>query len=103
VRYHRIQIHRHGYASKAENSMRFHILTVCTGNLCMSPLASGLFNTGLDPARFTSTSVGTFALFGDTMPEQVQMVAVRIGYMTAADNRATEIAKAEVSQVCLVF
>ncbi|HIW46631.1 MAG TPA: low molecular weight phosphatase family protein [Candidatus Yaniella excrementigallinarum] len=83
--------------------MTFHILTVCTGNLCRSPLAAGLFNTGLDPARFTSTSVGTFALVGDTMPEQAQMVAVRMGYMTAADHRATALTKAAVSQADLIL
>src|SRR5699024_12848203 len=83
--------------------MTFHILTVCTGNLCRSPLAAGLFNTGLDPACFTSTSVGTFALVGDTMPEQAQRVAVGMGYMTAADHRATELTQAAVTQADLIL
>src|SRR5699024_5468795 len=49
------------------------------------------------------TSVGTFALVGDTRPEQARMHAVRMGYMTAADHRATARTQAEVSQADLIL
>src|SRR5699024_3202589 len=84
-------------------TMTFHILTVCTGNLCRSPLAAGLFNVGLDPERFASTSVGTSALVGDTMPQQAQRVAVRMGYKNAADHRAMALTTAAVSRADLIL
>src|SRR5699024_11900565 len=37
------------------------------------------------------------------MPEQAQMVAVRMGYMTAADHRATALTIAAVSQADLIL
>ncbi|MDN3905247.1 low molecular weight phosphatase family protein [Arthrobacter sp. YD2] len=45
----------------------FRILTVCTGNICRSPLAERLLQAGLDqmaPGEFSVTSAGTGALVG---------------------------------------
>ncbi|WP_066293932.1 arsenate reductase/protein-tyrosine-phosphatase family protein [Arthrobacter sp. B6] len=44
------------------------ILTVCTGNICRSPVAERLLQAGLDqavPGGFTVTSAGTRALVGE--------------------------------------
>jgi protein-tyrosine phosphatase len=43
------------------------ILTVCTGNICRSPLAEQLLRARLDPAVFTVSSAGTMAMVGDPM------------------------------------
>lgn len=45
----------------------FRILTVCTGNICRSPLAERLLQAGLDqmaPGEFQVSSAGTGALVG---------------------------------------
>jgi protein-tyrosine phosphatase len=46
------------------------ILTVCTGNICRSPVAERLLQAGLDqvlPGGFEVTSAGTRAMVGDPM------------------------------------
>jgi protein-tyrosine phosphatase len=46
------------------------ILTVCTGNICRSPVAERLLQAGLDqvlPGGFAVTSAGTRAMVGDPM------------------------------------
>lgn len=49
------------------------ILTVCTGNICRSPLAEQLLRLRLDAQRFTVSSAGTMAIVGDPMdPEAAE-------------------------------
>jgi protein-tyrosine phosphatase len=49
----------------------FNILTVCTGNICRSPLAEQLLRTGLADWPATSiSSAGTMAMVGAQMPDQ---------------------------------
>ncbi|CAN5317460.1 low molecular weight phosphatase family protein [soil metagenome] len=43
------------------------ILTVCTGNICRSPLAEQLLRVRLDPEAFSISSAGTAAMVGDPM------------------------------------
>lgn len=48
----------------------FRILTVCTGNICRSPAAERLLQSGLDerfPGRFAVSSAGVQALVGEPM------------------------------------
>jgi protein-tyrosine phosphatase len=52
----------------------FQILTVCTGNICRSPLAERLLQAGLDelyPTQFVVKSAGTRALVGKPVDPQV--------------------------------
>jgi len=54
------------------------ILTVCTGNICRSPVAERLLQAGLDqavPGGFVVTSAGTRAMVGDPMqPASAEIV-----------------------------
>jgi len=53
----------------------FRILTVCTGNICRSPMAERLLQAGLDnvsPGEFEVRSAGTHAMVGWDMAPQVQ-------------------------------
>lgn len=56
------------------------ILTVCTGNICRSPVAERLLQAGLDqvlPGGFVVASAGTRAMVGDPMqPPSAEMVRV---------------------------
>ncbi|MCC3302953.1 arsenate reductase/protein-tyrosine-phosphatase family protein [Arthrobacter sp. zg-Y895] len=52
----------------------FRILTVCTGNICRSPMAERLLQAGLDsvaPGEFEVTSAGTGALVGSGIEPHV--------------------------------
>ncbi|MCQ2001784.1 arsenate reductase/protein-tyrosine-phosphatase family protein [Arthrobacter zhaoxinii] len=52
----------------------FRILTVCTGNICRSPMAERLLQSGLDqmaPGEFEVTSAGTGALVGSGIEPHV--------------------------------
>ncbi|MBP3037145.1 low molecular weight phosphatase family protein [Arthrobacter sp. zg-ZUI100] len=52
----------------------FRILTVCTGNICRSPMAERLLQAGFDamaPGEFTVESAGTGALVGSGIEPHV--------------------------------
>jgi protein-tyrosine phosphatase len=56
--------------SPAPDAAPVRILTVCTGNICRSPVAERLLQAGLDqvmPGGFVVTSAGTRAMVGDPM------------------------------------
>lgn len=58
----------------------FAILTVCTGNVCRSPLAEQLIAQHLgDCAEITVGSAGTHAMLGEPMSEPSQEIARRLG------------------------
>jgi protein-tyrosine phosphatase len=60
------------------------ILTVCTGNICRSPLAEVLLRARLEPLGVRVHSAGTHAMVGHGMTEQAQEIAVRSGADPAA-------------------
>lgn len=58
----------------------FRILTVCTGNVCRSPLAEQLLSQQLrDVPGINISSAGTHALIGHPMPELAQENARSLG------------------------
>lgn len=59
--------------------MTIRILTVCTGNICRSPLAAELLASRLDPQNFIVESAGTSALVGEQMPDPAIEIATRLG------------------------
>lgn len=70
----------------------FSILTVCTGNICRSPLAEQILRqaAGHWPAVVLG-SAGTSALVGDPMTEQAQSLAVRAGVPDATGHSARQV------------
>ncbi|WP_240741305.1 low molecular weight phosphatase family protein [Microbacterium oleivorans] len=61
-----------------------HILTVCTGNICRSPLAALVLQHRLGDLGVTATSAGVRARGGDRMP--VQAAELAAGYGVPADR-----------------
>ena len=58
----------------------FRILTVCSGNLCRSPIAEQVLRAGLsDIPEIQVASAGTMAVNGDPMPEQAARLSIRLG------------------------
>ncbi|MFD5224649.1 hypothetical protein ACFWHT_03420 [Microbacterium sp. NPDC058342] len=67
-----------------------NILTVCTGNICRSPLAETVLATRLADLDVRVHSAGTQALVGHGMPSQARELALRNGVTAerAAAHRA---------------
>lgn len=68
-----------GTASPEAASSQLTILTVCTGNICRSPLAEVLLRAQLEPLGVRIHSAGTHALVGHGMPEPALELAVQEG------------------------
>ncbi|WP_375385849.1 low molecular weight phosphatase family protein [uncultured Microbacterium sp.] len=65
----------------------FELLTVCTGNICRSPLAELLLRERLRPLQATVTSAGTRGLRDAPMTPEAIEIAQGLGVDTA-DSRA---------------
>ena len=69
----------------------FEILTVCTGNICRSPLAEAVLQTRLGPLGGRVRSAGTQGLDAEPMTEQARRLAEALGAdaaLTAAHRSA---------------
>ncbi|MDJ1114506.1 low molecular weight phosphatase family protein [Microbacterium dauci] len=65
----------------------FEIMTVCTGNICRSPLAQQLLHQRLADLPHAMTSGGTFDMRSAEMPDDAQRLAVMLG--VPADEAAS--------------
>lgn len=83
--------------------MTIRILTICTGNVCRSPLAAQLLASRLDAGLFDIDSAGTAALIGDRMPDPAQHIAARLGVRSAAEHRAVALTPEAVSTADLIL
>jgi len=74
-------------------SRRFTILTVCTGNICRSPLAEYLLRQGLEQWGIVNlASAGTGALVGSPMTPQTLAIAHEYGASEPEQHRARVLA-----------
>ncbi|MEV1130049.1 low molecular weight phosphatase family protein [Agromyces sp. NPDC049794] len=72
--------------------MTFSILTVCSGNICRSPLAEQLLRAGLAGVEgITVRSAGTMAMVGYGMPPEAQSLSARYGATDAAAHVARQV------------
>jgi len=65
----------------------FEVLTVCTGNICRSPLAEQLLRLHLTPEKATVTSAGTRGLNSAPMTPEALALADQLG-VPASDSTA---------------
>lgn len=80
-----------------------HILTVCTGNVCRSPLAAQLLAAHLEPSNFRVESAGISPLIGDRIPPETQRIAKRMGFHDVSDYRARILTADMVEQSDLIL
>lgn len=83
--------------------MTFRILTVCTGNICRSPLAAQLLRADMNSDSFEVHSAGIAALEGAPMPEDAQEIAARLGLTTHQEHQGRQLVADEVAQADVVF
>lgn len=81
------------------------ILTVCTGNLCRSPLAELLLRQGLAGTGIEVFSAGVQAAEGMEMPPRAQRLARQLGVdpVAAAQHRAARLIDADVESSALIL
>lgn len=88
--------------------MTFRILTVCTGNVCRSPLAERLLRAGIeqrfgpDARAVEVRSAGVGALVGEAMTAPTQALAARYG-ADGAGHVAQTLASDHVAEADLVL
>ena len=81
----------------------FSILTVCSGNICRSPLAEQLLAAGLSAwPQVTVASAGTIGLTGQPMPEQAAALSRQFGGDPSM-HVARELAPEHLTSADLVF
>lgn len=88
--------------------MALHLLVVCTGNVCRSPLAEVVLRSGLQHSGDSGvqvTSAGTGALVGAPMPDEAVELAVKAGGSArlAAQHRARALTPDDLASADLVL
>lgn len=83
----------------------FRILTVCTGNICRSPLAEQLLRAEFAASfpAITVSSAGTGALVGRGMPEQARLLSVEFGGVDPGAHEASQLTVAHVREANLLI
>lgn len=81
----------------------FSVLTVCTGNVCRSPLAAQLLQKALRGTPSSVGSAGIQALVGEPMTEQNRRIAVDLGVTSAEHHRARQLTPAMLRDADLVL
>lgn len=83
----------------------FEITTVCTGNICRSPLAEQLLRARLADLPGTVNSAGTYGLDAVAMPAEAQKLAIQYGVApeTAAAHRSRPLTAAVLKTPDLIL
>lgn len=83
----------------------FEILTVCTGNICRSPLAAQLLRVRLAPLDVTVTSAGTRSVPDAPMTEEAARLATALGISAeeAAAHRSRVLLETHLSSPDLIL
>jgi len=79
------------------------VLTVCTGNVCRSPLAEALLRERLAPLDIRVRSAGTRALIGSAMTPEAQRLATDNGVQDAESHRARLLTEGLLESPDLIF
>ena len=81
----------------------FSILTVCTGNICRSPLAEYLLREDLPPEEFNISSAGIMAVQDGRVPTQQLRIAASLGIGGMEAHRAQMLTSGKLGISALVL
>ncbi len=70
--------------------MKTHILMVCLGNICRSPLAEGLLKSKLDPTKFQVDSAGTGSWHIGSLPDSRSIAVAQKNGIDITDQRGMQ-------------
>ena len=71
--------------------MKTHILMVCLGNICRSPLAEGLLKSKLDPTKFQVDSAGTGSWHIGSLPDSRSIAVAQKNGIDITDQRGMQV------------
>jgi protein-tyrosine-phosphatase len=81
---------------------RFTILTICTANICRSPMMEILFRDRLDPQRFEVASAGVRGWDAAPVDSMVVLELARLGHeATGHESRALDVHHIEQADLVL--
>lgn len=81
---------------------RFTILTICTANICRSPMMEILFRDRLDPQRFEIASAGVRGWDAAPVDSMVVLELARLGHeATGHQSRKLEVHHVEQAELVL--
>ncbi len=76
---------------------KVHVLFVCTGNICRSPIAQGVFNDYLQKAKLEKhiviDSAGTHAFYANNTPEPMSQTITQLHGIDISQLRSRKICK----------
>jgi RpiB/LacA/LacB family sugar-phosphate isomerase len=78
------------------------VLFVCTGNICRSPMAEGLFRHATDPTQYRAISAGVAAMDGQR-PSEYSVQALREVGVDISHQRSSSLTPELVDQADLIF
>ena len=81
---------------------RFTILTICTANICRSPMMEILLRDRLDPRRFEIASAGVRGWDAAPIDSMVVLELARLGH-SATDHRARVLESHHIEQADLML
>lgn len=79
------------------------ILTVCTGNICRSPLAEYFLRDALNSDHFQLASAGTHAVVDGAVPDQQIKIARKLGLETIIEHRGRQISGNDIRDAGLIL
>lgn len=81
----------------------FKVLTVCTGNVCRSPLAASLLRMVLNGLPVEVSSAGTHALVGEQMTPQNLEISRNLGATDSGQHVGTKLTLSDLRNADLVL
>ncbi|GEM_PF-3112230 len=79
------------------------VLTVCTGNICRSPLAEYFLRDALNGDHFELGSAGTHAVVNGAVPDQQVKIAGKLGLEAIREHRGRQISASDIRDAGLIL
>lgn len=92
----------YGGIVRLEPGLRFHVLFVCSGNTCRSPMAAGIFRTLVHADYCEVRSAGTLFMGGSPASDHALAVVREYGG-SIADHEARSVSKELIAWADLIF
>ncbi len=83
--------------------MKTHILMVCLGNICRSPLAEGLLKSKLDTEKFQVDSAGTGHWHVGNLPDSRSIAVAQKNGLDITDQRGMQFKPAFFERYDYIF
>ena len=79
------------------------VLSVCTGNICRSPLSEYLLRNALDGEHFRIASAGTHAVIHGSVPDQQVKIAQELGLYGIMEHRPHQVTANDIRDADVIL